>query len=170
MSNQLTAITNEPKCCRHEADYAGFWLRLVAHIIDGFIAPVFAVPIVLIGVIPFCFFHSIWSDAPDWVDSLGAVYAVGWILAICSSGLLYFAWFESSPLQATPGKMAVGLIVTDLDGERISFWQAVGRNSAKFLSYLCLYIGFILAAFTDRKQALHDMMALCLVVRKPKHV
>jgi len=79
---------------------------------------------------------------------------------------LYYTLMESSSRQATVGKLALGMIVTDLDGNRISFGRANGRFWGKILSGLTLYIGFILAGFTERKQALHDMLAGCLVVKK----
>jgi uncharacterized RDD family membrane protein YckC len=78
---------------------------------------------------------------------------------------LYFALLESSSKQATVGKMALGIRVTDLDGRRITFGRATGRHFGKILSGLILGIGFLMAAFTERKQALHDMLAGTLVVR-----
>ena len=79
---------------------------------------------------------------------------------------LYDAAFESSSLQATPGKLAMGIIVTDLDGNQISFLRATGRHFASFFSYVTLLVGFMMAGFTERKQALHDLIAGCLVVNK----
>jgi uncharacterized RDD family membrane protein YckC len=79
---------------------------------------------------------------------------------------LYFALMESSAHQATLGKMALGIIVTDMQGQRLTFGRATGRFFAKILSGCMIYIGFIMAAFTERKQALHDMIASTLVVRK----
>lgn len=79
---------------------------------------------------------------------------------------LYFSLFESSKYQATPGKMALGIYVTDLNGQRISFPRATGRHWAKYLSTLVLMAGWFFAAFSDRKQALHDILASCLVVKK----
>ena len=76
------------------------------------------------------------------------------------------AGFESSVYQATLGKMMLGLRVTDLHGKRISIGRAVGRYFAKILSAVILCIGFIMAAFTQKKQALHDLIAGTLVVRK----
>jgi uncharacterized RDD family membrane protein YckC len=78
---------------------------------------------------------------------------------------IYEAALESSSYQATLGKMALGLKVTDLEGRRISFARATGRHFAKILSGLMFFIGFIMAGFTQRKQALHDMIAGTLVVR-----
>jgi len=79
---------------------------------------------------------------------------------------LYYALLESSAWQATLGKKALGLEVTDLEGRRISFGRATGRFFAKMISALILWIGFIMAGFTEKKQALHDMIAGTLVIRK----
>jgi uncharacterized RDD family membrane protein YckC len=78
----------------------------------------------------------------------------------------YFAVMESSASQATLGKLALGLAVTDLEGRRLGLAQATGRTLAKFLSSLPLSLGYLLAAFTRRKQALHDLVAGTLVVRR----
>jgi uncharacterized RDD family membrane protein YckC len=78
---------------------------------------------------------------------------------------LYAALMESSSKQATLGKMALGVRVTDLDGNRIGFGKATGRHFAKILSALILGIGFLMVAFTQRKQGLHDMLAGTLVMR-----
>jgi len=85
---------------------------------------------------------------------------------------LYFAIMESCPLQATVGKLAIGLIVTDVNGARIGFLRATGRYFGKILSGLILFIGFIMVAFTERKQGLHDLMAGTLVykTRDPRMV
>jgi uncharacterized RDD family membrane protein YckC len=80
--------------------------------------------------------------------------------------VLYFPVLECSSLQATPGKLALGIKVTDMQGNRIGFGRALGRNLAKIISAIILYIGFIMAGFTQKKQALHDMIAGCLVVAK----
>ena len=87
------------------------------------------------------------------------------VLAII--GWLYYALMESSSRQATVGKIALGLRVTDLNGERITFLRATGRYFGKIISGMILYIGFIMAAFTEKRQALHDLMAECLVVSNP---
>jgi uncharacterized RDD family membrane protein YckC len=79
---------------------------------------------------------------------------------------LYYAFMESSANQATVGKIALGLKVTDEEGNRISFGRALGRTVAKILSALILFMGFVMAGFTDRKQALHDTIAHTLVVKR----
>jgi len=73
---------------------------------------------------------------------------------------------ESSELQATLGKMALGICVTDKYGNRISFGRATGRHFAKIISSLTLGIGYLAAAFTEKKQALHDIIAGCLVLKR----
>ncbi len=95
---------------------------------------------------------------------LGSIF--GMILVIAAIGWLYFALMESSKNQGTLGKMALGLKVTDMDGNKISFGRATGRYFSKILSGMILMIGYIIAGFTDKKQALHDMIASCLVLRK----
>jgi len=90
-------------------------------------------------------------------------------IAINLAGLmaswLYWALFESSAWQATLGKRMVGIRVTDLQGQRISLARASGRFFGKLLSAFSLLVGFAMAGFTEKKQALHDLLAGCLVVR-----
>ena len=75
---------------------------------------------------------------------------------------------ESSVKRATLGKMALGIAVTDVDGRRITFMRATGRHFAKMISGLILLIGYLMAAWTKKKQGLHDILAGTLVVNKPK--
>ena len=82
---------------------------------------------------------------------------------------LYFAGFESSARQATPGKRFLGIMVTDMAGNRITFGAATGRCIGKFFSAVILGIGFIMIIFTNHKQGLHDKIAATLVVRKPSY-
>ena len=89
---------------------------------------------------------------------IGAILTVG-------MSWLYFALLESSARGATLGKMALSMRVTDLEGRRISFMRATGRYFAKYLSGMILAIGYIMAAFTAKKQALHDMLAGTLVAK-----
>ena len=129
-------------------EYAGFWLRFVAYLLDGIIV---AIPTLAI-------YGTIGGDflEPNILGRLlGLVLSVG-----------YFVYFESSEKQATFGKQALGIYVTDLEGGRISVGQATGRYFAKIISALILLIGFIMAGFTDKKQALHDMIAGTLVVKR----
>jgi uncharacterized RDD family membrane protein YckC len=79
---------------------------------------------------------------------------------------LYYSLMESSNHQASIGKIVLGLKVTDLNGNKIDFTKALVRNLSKIISSLILMIGYLMAAFTDKKQALHDMVANTLVVKK----
>jgi uncharacterized RDD family membrane protein YckC len=97
------------------------------------------------------------------ISMLGHVFTLA--IASVAVSWLYEAWLLSSDRQATVGKMAVGLKVTDLNGQRISFARATGRFFAKIVSSMTLLIGFIMAAFTERKQALHDMIAGTIVLK-----
>ena len=98
-------------------------------------------------------------DDPDAAHRMGV--SLGLIL-----NWIYYAVMESSSTQATLGKMALGIKVVDLEGHRISFTKATGRYFGKFISLLILFVGFIMVAFTKKKQGLHDIMAGCLVIDK----
>jgi len=92
---------------------------------------------------------------------------VGYVVLLIVGQWLDYAWMESSEKQATLGKLALGLVVTNTEGRRISFGRASGRFFAKMITGLIpLGIGYIMAGFTERKQALHHMIASCLVVKK----
>jgi len=98
------------------------------------------------------------------VEMIPVPFVVMWIVIFASLYWLYFAIFESSPRQATPGKMMLGIFVTDIYGRRISFLRALGRTLGKVLSKAFCYLGYILALFTDRSQAFHDLLANTLVL------
>lgn len=129
--------------------YAGFWRRVGAGLLDG----------LLVGVVS----SVIWVIFILWAGVVGLV--VGYIAAEIL-GWLYYALMESSSRQATLGKMALGIIVTDTEGQRVSFARATGRHFGKIISGIILDIGYIMIAFTAKKQGLHDIMASCLVVIK----
>lgn len=142
--------------------YGGFFRRLLAYFIDVFVLFVPMAAFVLVtGVRPEegGMDFGLAETPPGYVTMHGAQF-LGVVFV-----WLYFAVLESSSLQATPGKLALGLRVTDENGDRISFLRATGRHFAKALSALILSIGFIMIAFTRRKQGLHDILARCLVVR-----
>jgi len=88
-----------------------------------------------------------------------------WILSLTIQ-ILYSTLMESSKLQATVGKLALGLKVTDLQGNKLDFVKALVRNLCKIISNFTLLIGYIMAGFTEKKQALHDMIASTLVLKK----
>lgn len=127
--------------------FAGFWARVAAYFVDCAI-------IVIIGL----------------VITIGSTFAgedgvlIGSIANLLIN-LLYWPVLESSSRQATFGKSIVGIQVSDLNGNRLSFLRALMRNLAKIISAIPLCIGFLLAAFTGRKQALHDIITDSLVIR-----
>ena len=149
--------------------YAGFWRRFVAYIIDGLILSVpNGILVAIFGLQLLTLFDFGEQGCEFNFDKLGTIIAAAvWLaLAIFLVRVFYFALFESSRLRATPGKMALGIVVTDLTGRRVSFARALGRNLGKLISGLILSIGYIMAGLTAKKQALHDMMADCLVVMR----
>jgi len=136
--------------------YAGFWKRFAAAFIDGIITMIGGA---VIGFIFGIIMVAGGTDDPDVLEGLGNIlgFFLGWI---------YYSVMESSPSQGTLGKMALGIKVTDLEGNRVGFGKATGRYFGMIISALILLIGFIMVAFTEKKQGLHDMMAGCLVVNK----
>jgi uncharacterized RDD family membrane protein YckC len=129
--------------------YAGFWKRAGAYVIDYII-------IAFVGRI---FAMGFGGPAHQSTNSL---FVLLYVIGAC----LYYVLFESSEMQATPGKRALGLKVTDLQGEQISFGRALGRLLGHVPSYLIFGIGFAMAVFTERRQTLHDKMAGTLVVHR----
>jgi uncharacterized RDD family membrane protein YckC len=133
------ALTEQPR-------YAGFWIRLLAYIIDAMILGAITYPLIQV------------------LNSMGIGDRYTNVLSIAISWM-YFAVFESSDWMASPGKKVLGLIVTDEQGMKISIGLATRRYFAKILSGLLLGIGFIMIAFTARKQGLHDKIFHTLVLK-----
>ncbi|HEV8693407.1 MAG TPA: RDD family protein [Lysobacter sp.] len=147
-----------------EVVYAGFWKRFAAYTIDSFaLSIVFGVIGGILGVAGF-FGAAAGTNDPAVVMGRMGTTLVGFYLIEIVGMALYFAMMHSSSRQATLGKMAVGIKVTDDNGQPITFWRGIGRFFATAVSILTLYIGYIMAGFTDRKRALHDMIASTLVV------
>ena len=144
--------------------HAGFWLRVVAWFIDMLIlSAIHWVVLLFMGgwlLVPWAMFRGFHAYP------MGRLFDTGLQPFVIVIGWLYFALCESSRWQATPGKLALNLGVTDEYGRPIGFARATGRYFGKYISALILCIGFLLAAWTERKQALHDLMAGCCVVRK----
>lgn len=141
--------------------YGGFWIRVVATIIDSVLMRVVVAPVAII------FGGLSMAGRMSGVPHRGLAILGGGVTSILLlfGSWLYSALMESSSYQATLGKMIFGMKVTDLNGNRISFERATGRHFAKFLSGIILGIGFIMVAFTERKQGLHDILAGTLVRR-----
>jgi uncharacterized RDD family membrane protein YckC len=130
--------------------YAGFWRRLAAYLIDGVLLSVVQ------GVLATGVLFMTNRDLHVMANLVPVSGAMSWA---------YFALFESSPMRATVGKYALGLYVTDTRGDPITFRRAAFRYWLKILSSLTLMVGWFMAAFTPRKQALHDLLAGTLVLR-----
>lgn len=142
--------------------YAGFWRRAVAAMVD---ALVLVVPgVVAGGIFGFIIGRTLAAYGAD-IATIEVVCALAGNLLGVAINWLYYTIMESGARQATLGKMLLRIRVTDLDGQRVSFLRANGRYWGKIVSALLLMIGFYMAAFTRRKQTLHDMMAGCVVVR-----
>lgn len=134
--------------------YGTFWARFFAALLDGLI----------IGV-PASIISSLLFPVSDMGD-YGTYFVrsgTGNLLQLVA-GWLYSALMESGPGMATLGKKALGLKVTTLEGERISFGQATGRHFGKIISTIILCIGFLMMLWDDRRQTLHDKMAGTLVM------
>ena len=153
--------------------YGGFWLRLVASLIDGVIMGLAG------GVlfVPLFILSGVGAQMGGLAQRLGQpdpallVGFIGMILVFAAISLLiqwlYHAYLESGEKQATWGKQALGLYVTDLMGNPVTFGRSSGRFFAKIITGMIpLGIGYIMAGFTERKQTLHDMIASCLVLRR----
>jgi uncharacterized RDD family membrane protein YckC len=130
-----------------ELEYAGFWSRVAALIVDNAIVTIFGLALLI---------------AAEFVGAEAVVIAN---LVFMLVAFLYWPLMESSGQQATIGKQLLGIQVTDANGARLTFVRSLLRNLAKILSSLPFGLGFLLAAFTVRKQALHDLITKCLVVR-----
>ncbi len=158
--------------------YAGFWLRFVAYIIDALILGIPLAFVVISSLAGSGLLRSGGTFPPETPDALVRFLGMGWIFRIALAAIvlewLYYAVMESSAWQATLGKKALGIYATDLSGARISFGRASGRFFGMILFRITPLIGVLLffpidcicAGLTEKKQALHDMMAGCLVLRK----
>jgi uncharacterized RDD family membrane protein YckC len=154
--------------------YAGLGRRLIAFVIDTIIT-------LLIGIIVVAFFNltngikyayyitvqrapvsSLTESGTLDAALMPIIAAFGMILVIIP--WLYYAGFESSRSQATPGKLLVRTVVTDLDGNKPTFARVTLRHFAKIISTLIIFIGFLMIGLTKKKQGLHDKIAGCLVL------
>jgi len=154
--------------------YAGLGRRFVAFIVDFILIAIF-------GIIAVAFFNQAngvmylyylvalhapiasLTTAGTPIAALGPIVAAVGLLVIVVPWL-YYAGFESSRGQATPGKVLMRLEVTDLEGNRISFARATLRFFGKFISLIIIFIGFIMIGVTKKRQGLHDKIAGCFVL------
>ena len=164
-------IQQEPP---QEIEYAGFFRRFGGYLVDSAIISIISgiisqVIMVLMGGNLTELMNNANIDPnnpvipPEIVSSFGDIFFV-LLIANFILSWLYFAGFEGSGLQATPGKRIFGMRVADLDGDPIGFGAATGRFLGKAVSSLIFGIGYLMAAFTSKKQALHDMIAGTVVL------
>ncbi len=153
----MNSILDAPVATETKFEYAGFWIRFVAVIIDGIVLGIvnWILAFVIIG-------GSMGMASGGDYTGFGAMLG-GYYVLVLGIQVSYYALLESSSRQATLGKMAVGIKVGNERGERISVPNAFGRAFMRIVSYLILLIGFIMAAFDVRKQALHDKVANTVV-------
>jgi uncharacterized RDD family membrane protein YckC len=143
---------------------AGFWKRLAGFMVDSLLLA--AVDGLLFWALAAKLASTLETDSEEILAVKGLVllaYQIGGSIVIW---WIYHVSMEASPLQGTLGKLAVAAKVVDLQGRRLSFARASGRYWAKLLSGAILGIGYLMVAFTENKQALHDTMSGCLVVSK----
>ncbi len=140
-----------------DVEYAGFWKRLAASIID--VGVLLIVGFALAIIVPILIGPLV--GLPDDIYIVSSVI-VFWLIA----PWLYYSLTERSSKQGTPGKTTMDIMVTDTEGKRLSFGRATKRYWAKVISLVMLLAGFIMIAFTARRQGLHDIIAKCLVVAK----
>jgi len=138
--------------------YGGFWIRVLAYIIDAMILQFASTVLAMVGV----GLVIAAGGAGDTATGAALVLVYGLILPL---NWLYFAIMESSVWQGTLGKQALKLVVTNESGERIGFGRATGRYFAKILSSIIFLVGFLMVGWTRRKQGLHDLIAGTLVYR-----
>ncbi len=150
-------------------EYAGFMLRLAAHIIDriviGIVTMILFIPFGIIsGLTAFLADFEHWKEESNIAFILALIGSLFVLLFISVIIVwLYYALMESYK-GGTLGKLLLNIKVTDLNGDKISFTRATGRHFCKMISGI-LFIGYIMTAFTPFKQSLHDILAKCLVVK-----
>lgn len=152
-------VDDNSKDIDNEFNYAGFWKRLAAFIIDAVVLILMGTLILgTIMVVLVSAGYAFESESMEWKTFVQVVsIAVAWV---------YYAGMESSSKQATLGKILLGIIVTDQKGKSPSFLKVSIRHFAKFISSFIFCIGYLMIAFTRKKQGLHDIIAGCLVINK----
>lgn len=140
-------------------DYAGFWIRLIAALIDIIITlPFFAAIIYLFGTSDYTTIkidEDFYSYSAKGITSTSnhMVDLVSWIIAIC-----YSVFFVTSKKQATIGKRVCNIYVATADGHKLSKLRALARFFTSMISLLLFGLGFLMVAFTKEKTALHDLI------------
>ena len=150
---------------REKFEYAGFWRRLLAWIVDSILVILTACFLAIVFGFILILIISMLVKDENLANSIYTLtgYVIGFI-----SYCVYFIGFEVSNFKATPGKLLFNMIVLDEKHEKIGFLRATTRLFAKFLSGFLLGMGFLVCMFTQKKQALHDIIANTLVIKKTK--
>ena len=167
-------VTPEVEECPDIGVYAGLGRRFIAFIVDAIIILLFdLVAMTVLGLTRgvqnsyFYFVQHVPVEQLTAEGTSGALYgsiiaAYGMLLIVIP--WLYFAGFESSRSQATPGKLLMRIVVTDMTGNKPTFARVTLRHFAKFVSALIIFIGFLMIGLTQKRQGLHDKIAGCLVL------
>jgi uncharacterized RDD family membrane protein YckC len=168
VTSPATSVAYAPAPAYTVQPFAGFWIRVLATLIDSFALSIVLTPLFLIFMAPLIVQIMRQAQAgntnPDVSPAmLGPIFAI--IPIVFAVQWLYEALLTSSRWQGTLGKKVLNLRVTDMAGNRISFGRATGRYFGKILSHMTMYIGYIMVAFTERKQGLHDLIAGTQVLR-----
>jgi uncharacterized RDD family membrane protein YckC len=167
----VATATESPPLAQHlllsrasSPTYAGFWRRFLASLIDGVALSfaLFPLELVLSLILERLVEAGATADGL-WPDM--AVWLVPYTMLCIVPDWLYFALLEGSPWRATLGKRVLGMAVTDLGGNRISFGRATRRFFSSYVSVILLGLGYLIQPFTAKRQALHDIIAGTLVVR-----
>jgi uncharacterized RDD family membrane protein YckC len=147
--------------------YAGFWRRFWAYLLDALVLFVISgLAYSLIFIVSFGVLHRYNGISPLYIDNMYYGDMIGHVFGFVLPWL-YYALMESSSKQATLGKMAFEIYVTDMEGKKISFARATARYFCMiFISGITLGIGYVMAGLTAKRQALHDKIAECLVLRR----
>jgi uncharacterized RDD family membrane protein YckC len=160
-SDNIPLVVTSPE----SNEYAGFWRRVLAGSIDVVLEVIVAL---LLSLIVDLVLHAIGGSMGIAPESMAYVTGVTFIVLLTVGGWLYCAISESSRYRATLGKRLLGLQVVTLSGDQLTFPQASVRHVMKFLSLFTVGFGFMMAGWTKRSQALHDMPNECLVIRVPE--
>lgn len=151
-------------------NYAGFWKRLAAFIIDQILLTIVCTPVVVVILVIMGVGVASMGDPEALSDELAS--GIGALAQLAMNGVclviywIYYALMESSGMQGTLGKMILGIQVTDANGNKLTFLRATGRFFSRILSHITCCLGYLTVFFTDKQQALHDMVASTLVVNK----
>jgi uncharacterized RDD family membrane protein YckC len=144
--------------------YAGFWIRFGAKVIDGIITYIINLIIAFIGGAMIG--GAMANASPRNPGAQIGFAAVLFLLQMTANAV--YATFFIGKYQATPGKMAVGIMIITPDGGRVSYARALGRHFAEMLSGILLGIGYLMIAFDDEKRALHDRICDTRVIKKAR--